>query len=69
MDPVTAINLRTKGWILSSTESLKKHSHPDDLINAWELGVQKGLDLKETVIKDYYIEKASKALEAATQLF
>ncbi len=68
MNTISAINLETKGWITSNAEKMKE-SHPDDLINAWQMGVNKGLSLKNKIVKQYFEEKFNKALEEATQLF
>lgn len=69
MECDTAISINTKGWIRSSTEKLKKESHPDDLIHAWELGFQEGFSKKEQVVHEYYQKKLNTVLEAATGLF
>lgn len=68
MDTISEISLETKGWITSSAKRMRE-SHPDDLIDAWEKGVLRGLDLKDKIIQQYFKEKLNKALNAATQLF
>lgn len=68
MDTISEINLKTKGWITSNAGELKK-THPDDVINAWEKGVLKGLDLRDEIIKDFFNKKLNKVLDHATRLF
>lgn len=68
MDAISRIDLETKGWIISSTQKLKE-STPDDLINAWETGVRKGLNLKDKIVEEYFNNKVNEALSQATKLF
>ncbi|MBA7544365.1 hypothetical protein ES705_36720 [subsurface metagenome] len=70
MDTISEIKLETKGWITSNTKRMKE-SHPDadDLINAWEKGVLRGIDLKDKIINQYFKDKINKALNVATELF
>lgn len=68
MDAISKINLETKGWIASSTKKMKESS-PDDLINAWEKGVLRGLNLKDKIIGQYFTEKVNEALNTAEKLF
>jgi len=68
MNTSAAIDLSTKGWIVSNSELMRK-SHPDDLISAWEIGVNKGLNLKDEIIFKYFVDKMNKSTKAATILF
>lgn len=68
MNTTAAINLNTKGWIVLTSEFMRK-SNPDNLINAWEIGVNRGLNLKDDIINKYFVDKMNKSTKAATKLF
>jgi hypothetical protein len=67
MDTASVIQIHTDGWIASATGKLKS-SHPDDVIDAWKIGVLKGLKLKDQIHEKYFNEKINSALMAANRL-
>ncbi|MBA7547109.1 hypothetical protein ES705_39511 [subsurface metagenome] len=68
MDTLETIDISTKNWIQSSVSKLKE-SHPDDIIYAWESGVNKGMNLREKAIKKVYDDMLSKVLMTAAKMF
>ena len=68
MDIREAINVNTQDWIQSSVNKLKK-SEPDDLIDAWETGVKRGMSITEKVVRDVFDKLLRDAIGNAYTFF